>query len=245
MPEEEKEREQEFTRALIADIKESLETLPNREEFKKVISELEPVWQLHTAEVIFIATSLMRVIENIEEYKSDVIQAAYLHDLGKIAVSKEVRTTTDRYTPIQRMEMDSHVGKGVELIQKIARESEKGKFIARIVSGHHAFQGRPVGEADEDAIVGFFQLLLAIADQISATRGKRPDRTTPLSTEEALKEIQNNLPVIQEEGTNYKEIVVTALELHNRLWNSEVAHALEPILFVPNESVKEESAKNF
>ncbi|MDF2568304.1 MAG: diguanylate cyclase domain protein [Oscillospiraceae bacterium] len=118
--------------------------------------------------------------------KRKLIYAAYLHDLGKINVSKEILISSTKLTDEQWNELKRHPSDGAEIISKL----EGFEDIATIVLQHHERwdgAGYPNGVKGENIL--HLARILSIADCFDAMTNTRP-YSQKRSFEEAFEEIR-------------------------------------------------------
>lgn len=112
-----------------------------------------------------------------EEFCRDVIKAAPMHDLGKIAVDDAVLRKPGRFTPEEFDKMKKHAAEGARVIHKILLNTDDNSFktIAENVAHYHHERwdgsGYPEGLAGEE--IPFEARIMAIADVYDALVSKR------------------------------------------------------------------------
>ncbi|MBR4223690.1 MAG: HD domain-containing protein [Oscillospiraceae bacterium] len=111
------------------------------------------------------------------EFCKDVIKAAPMHDLGKIAVDDDVLRKPGRFTPEEYEKMKQHAAEGARVIHEILRstDDESFKVVAENVAHYHHERwdgsGYPCGLAGED--IPIEARIMAIADVYDALVSKR------------------------------------------------------------------------
>ena len=121
-----------------------------------------------------------------EEDKHALLQAAYLHDIGKINIPKEILITEKRLTDEQWEKMRMHPSDGAEIASKIKNMD----LVAQIVLQHHERYdggGYPQGIAGEQ--IHPLARMLTIADSFDAMTAKRPYQKVR-TFEDAFEEIE-------------------------------------------------------
>ena len=112
-----------------------------------------------------------------QEFCKDVVKAAPMHDLGKIAVDDEVLRKPGRFTPEEYEKMKNHAAEGARVIHEILAhtEDESFKIIAENVAHYHHERwdgsGYPKGLAGEE--IPIEARIMAIADVYDALVSKR------------------------------------------------------------------------
>lgn len=103
--------------------------------------------------------------------KRDLIYAAYLHDLGKINVEKDVLISSKKLTDVQWAQLKAHPVDGANIIQEVGSMSD----IVPIVRQHHERYG---GGGYPDGLKGsqicYLARILTLADSFDAMTNDRP-----------------------------------------------------------------------
>ena len=111
------------------------------------------------------------------KFCENVIKAAPMHDLGKIAVDDEILKKPGRFTPEEYEMMKVHAGKGAEIVGKALNGLEDEDFmeIAKNIARFHHEKwngaGYPEGLAGED--IPLEARIMALADVFDALVSKR------------------------------------------------------------------------
>jgi len=112
-----------------------------------------------------------------EEFCKDIIKAAPMHDLGKIAVRDEILRKKGRFTPDEYDEMKKHAAEGARIVHEILKDTddESFKIIAENVAHYHHERvdgsGYPEGLKGDE--IPFEARIMAIADVYDALVSKR------------------------------------------------------------------------
>lgn len=118
-----------------------------------------------------------KLIELDPEFCNDVIKAAPMHDLGKIAVDDAVLRKPGKFTDEEYNEMKKHTAEGARVIHEILlnTEDESFKVVAENVAHYHHERwdgsGYPEGLKGED--IPIEARIMAIADVYDALVSKR------------------------------------------------------------------------
>ncbi len=118
-----------------------------------------------------------KLIELDPEFCNDVIKAAPMHDLGKIAVDDAVLRKPGKFTDEEYNEMKKHAAEGARVIHEILlnTEDESFKVVAENVAHYHHERwdgsGYPEGLKGED--IPIEARIMAIADVYDALVSKR------------------------------------------------------------------------
>ena len=112
-----------------------------------------------------------------EEFCKDVIKAAPMHDLGKIAVDDAVLRKPGRYTPEEFEKMKAHAAEGARIVHTILAETEDVRFmkIAENVAHYHheRWDGSGYPEGLKGVDIPIEARIMAIADVYDALVSKR------------------------------------------------------------------------
>jgi HD-GYP domain-containing protein (c-di-GMP phosphodiesterase class II) len=129
----------------------------------------------------------------------DTIEHIYLfaplHDIGKIGIPDHILLKPGPLTPEERLFMQSHVGKGVQILDKVLGDFglenlPDSQLMQQIVACHHEFldgSGYPQGLAGDAVPVA--ARIVTVADIFDALSSQRPYKPT-WSIEQALAELQ-------------------------------------------------------
>ena len=111
------------------------------------------------------------------EFCRNIIKAAPMHDLGKIAVDDAVLKKPGRYTPEEFEEMKSHAAEGARIVGEILEKTDDAEFrrIAENVAHYHHERmdgsGYPEGLKGDE--IPLEARIMAIADVYDALVSKR------------------------------------------------------------------------
>ncbi len=112
-----------------------------------------------------------------EEFCRDVIKAAPMHDLGKIAVDDAVLRKPGRFTDEEYEKMKHHAAEGARVIHEILRntDDESFKIVAENVAHYHheRWDGSGYPEKLSGEQIPFEARVMAIADVYDALVSKR------------------------------------------------------------------------
>lgn len=138
--------------------------------------------------------------ELTDEFCDDVIKAAPMHDLGKIAVDDAVLRKPGRFTPEEFQKMKQHAAEGARIVHQILRDTDDESFkrVAENVAHYHHERwdgsGYPEGLAAED--IPLEARIMAIADVYDALVSKRVYK-------EAMSFAEANKIIIEGMGTQF------------------------------------------
>ena len=146
-----------------------------------------------TSEVVRILTKDLPLYES---YRENIIKAAPLHDLGKIAVSDKILNKPARLSPEEFEQIKIHPEKGYDIIKTIfsGLEDEQLLKVAENIALYHHEKydgsGYPKGLKGEE--IPLEARIMAIADVYDALVSKRCYKN-PMSQEEAYKVIKDSM----------------------------------------------------
>ena len=131
-----------------------------------------------------------------EEFFNNVIKAAPMHDLGKIAIDDSILRKPGRFTPEEYNEMKKHAEQGVVIINSVLEGVEDDDFvhIAKNMAHYHHEKydgsGYPDGLSGED--IPLEARIMALADVFDALVSKRCYKEE-FAYDEAFKIIEDSI----------------------------------------------------
>lgn len=112
-----------------------------------------------------------------EEFLRDVIKAAPMHDLGKIAVDDRILRKPGKFTPEEYEEMKKHSEKGAEIVAQILNGVEDEKFVQIAINVAHYHHEKWDGQGYPQRLSGVDippeARIMALADVFDALVSKR------------------------------------------------------------------------
>ncbi len=133
-----------------------------------------------TSEGVRILTDSIRAggtLQISDDFCNDLIKAAPMHDLGKIAVDDEILRKPGQYTPEEFAKMKVHAAEGARVVHEILKDTDDADFrrIAENVAHYHHERmdgsGYPEGLKGEE--IPLEARIMAIADVYDALVSKR------------------------------------------------------------------------
>lgn len=112
-----------------------------------------------------------------DEFCSDIIKAAPMHDLGKVSVDDAVLRKPGKFTPEEYEKMKTHAAEGARIVHEILKDTDDESFkkIAENVAHYHHERmdgsGYPEGLKGDE--IPFEARIMAIADVYDALVSKR------------------------------------------------------------------------
>ncbi len=130
-----------------------------------------------------------------DEFIEHLYLFAPLHDIGKIGIPDSVLLKPGRLEPEERQLMETHVSKGVEVLEKLIgefglEELPDSAVMRNVVAGHHECldgSGYPLGLKGE--AIPLEARIIAVADVLDALTSHRPYKE-PWSFEDAVAELE-------------------------------------------------------
>jgi putative two-component system response regulator len=144
-----------------------------------------------------------------------LIPSAQLHDVGKIRIPITLLNKPGKFTPEEFEQMKLHTTYGVDIIERIARNTKQHAFLdyARTFAGTHHEKwdgtGYPQGLAGED--IPLEGRLLAIVDVYDALISERPYKVAiPCKEAEQI--------IISGSGTHFDPVLVEVFQTMKDAW---------------------------
>jgi hypothetical protein len=129
-------------------------------------------------------------------------QAALLHDLGKVGVSRRVLAKNAKLTNDEYDEIKRHPDIGAHIVADVPYLAD---LVPMIEHHHERFDGRGYGSGKAGAEIPIEARILAVADSYDAMTSVRPYRGA-MSHQDAMAELRNNC------GTQFDPDAVAAFE---------------------------------
>ncbi len=165
------------------------------------IDARDPSTKKHSEHVSGIAVEIGRAMHLSEPELEQLEWAGLLHDIGKIGIRDSVLLKPEKLTREERILMNEHPVKGEEILRDVDQLAAERPLIRH----HHEWYN---GSGYPDRLIGEEIPLLArvlhVADAFEAMTASRPYRPVPLTTEEALEELQRY------SGIQFDPVVVDA-----------------------------------
>lgn len=129
-------------------------------------------------------------------------QAALLHDIGKVGISRRVLAKEMRLTESEYEEIKRHPAIGAHIVAGVPYLVD---LVPMIEHHHERFDGRGYGDGTVGTDIPIEARILAVADSFDAMTSVRPYRDA-MSHEDALRELRDNC------GTQFDPDAVAAFE---------------------------------
>ena len=112
-----------------------------------------------------------------EEFCIDLIKAAPMHDLGKIAVDDKILRKPGKYTPEEFEIMKTHAEEGAKILRKILKDTDDKRFAEIAINVAHYHHERWDGSGYPHKLIGeeipLEARIMAVADVYDALVSKR------------------------------------------------------------------------
>lgn len=121
------------------------------------------------------------------DQKKTLVTAAYMHDIGKIHISKDILMKPSQLTEEEFKDIQTHPDMGADIIQNIPELQEE----CRIVRQHHErYDGNGYPQKLKGEEICYLARILSIADCYEAMTSKRPYKQV-MTPQKAKEEIFN------------------------------------------------------
>lgn len=144
---------------------------------------------MHCQRVARLSLSIGQGLKLDRSVLNSLYCSALLHDLGKVNIPKGILNRVYKLTPQEWDIIYQHPVTGANMIQ--AENTITEDIVAGVLAHHERWNGNgyPYGLAGEN--IPLFGRIISIADALDAMTSVRPYRRRPLSTDEAVSEIQS------------------------------------------------------
>ena len=162
------------------------ETLNSLKTLITVINSRDSYTYRHTERVVLLCKIMAEHLELPENDKRRLCYAAYLHDLGKINISKKILISEKKLTPSEWQELKHHPDEGADILSKVDGLND----IVPIVRQHHERydgKGYPANLKGEE--INYLARILTLADSFDAMTSRRPYQAAKTYTQ-AFEEIE-------------------------------------------------------
>ena len=151
-----------------------------------VINAKDRYTYAHTERVVIYCELMANQLGLSENDKKILRYGAYLHDIGKIEISKEVLSKKTKLTDEEWDMLKTHPENGVEIVKTVAALEE---VCPLILHHHERFDGKgyPHGLKEDD--IPYLVRILSVADSFDAMTSNRPYRQRK-NYDEAIQELR-------------------------------------------------------
>lgn len=140
----------------------------------------------HIERVVIYSRIMADKIKLDKRNRENLICGAYMHDIGKINISKEILIKKTKLTDEEWDELKQHPVNGVEIIQSV--ESLKG-IIPLILSHHERYDGKGYPNKLKGEEIPYLARILTVVDSFDAMTSNRPYNTRK-TYEEGIQELE-------------------------------------------------------
>lgn len=141
----------------------------------KAIETRDPYTSGHSVRVQALAAKIAGILKLSPRERAEVEQAALLHDIGKIEASySRILTNPSSLSEDERRMMESHVARGVELLEQLS--SVPQNVIEAVRSHHERIDGRGYPQGLKGDRIPLAARIIKICDAIDAMLSDRPYR---------------------------------------------------------------------
>lgn len=139
----------------------------------------------HVERVVIYSRLLAEKLGLSEKAKETLIYGAYIHDIGKINIAKEILVKKMRLTNDEWEQLKNHPTDGVEIIKSV--ESLKD-VIPIIISHHERYDGKGYPNNLKGEEIPYLARVLTVVDSFDAMTSNRPYNNR-MSYDEAINEL--------------------------------------------------------
>lgn len=175
----------------------------------EILKEHDCATFAHSRRVANISLYLGRLIKLSEIEVNQLVITALLHDIGKIELPHDLLCKTGRLDTTEWEEIKKHCEYGAIVIAN-SRRTISREIIESVFYHHEFFNGNGYKGIKGESIP-IYARVIAIADAFDAMTNPRPYRSTPLSYDEALSEIQIH------SGTQFDPYIVDKIFMQENL----------------------------
>ncbi len=156
------------------------------EYFKKLLFDKEIESKEHAARVQELALLIAQEMNLSKKEQEDLSLVSYFHDIGKIAVPKDILNKPGGLTPDERLTIKRHSEIGYRILQSSV---EYAHLSQAVLSHHECWNGKGYPQNLQGENIPLMARIIAVADAYEEmTQGRVYKKA--LSKEEALKEIK-------------------------------------------------------
>ena len=141
----------------------------------------------HTDRVVWFCDVFANYLNLDTDDKRRLIYGAYLHDIGKINVSKSILISDKKLTPTEWEEMKKHSSDSAEIIRQM---DDLDNIVDIVLQHHEKYDGSGYPHGLKGEAIDPLARMLTLADSFDAMTTKRPYQEQK-SYEEAFSEIQH------------------------------------------------------
>lgn len=155
---------------------------------KGIVERGEPLLADHQGNVERLAQQVAREFDLDSEGIDIVIRAAELHDIGKIAIPREILDKPGRLDPAEWELMKKHTVIGQRILNLSPAMAPVGQAVR---SSHERWDGAGYPDGLAGALIPLAARIVFVCDAFDAMRSVRP-YSEPMSVEDAVDELRSN-----------------------------------------------------
>ena len=151
-----------------------------------VINAKDRYTYAHTERVVIYCELMANQLGLAENDKKTLRYGAYLHDIGKIEISKDVLSKKTKLTDEEWDILKTHPENGVEIVKTVAALEE---VCPLILHHHERFDGKGYPHGLKEDEIPYLVRILSVADSFDAMTSNRPYRQRR-NYDEAIQELR-------------------------------------------------------
>jgi len=151
------------------------------------IEARDPYTAGHSRRVARYTVATARALHLPEDQTERLEYAAWLHDVGKLAVPDHILQKTGSLTPDEWDQMKRHPETGANILKQI---KVLGRDVDVILHHHERWNGEGYPDYMQGRAIPLGARLIAIADAYEAMTSVRPYRAQPMTRDEAVGELE-------------------------------------------------------
>lgn len=140
----------------------------------------------HVERVVFYCKLLVKKLNLSEEDNKNFIYGAYMHDIGKINISKEILNKKMPLTSEEWEIMKQHPANGVDIIRPV---ESLNSIIPMILYHHERYDGKGYPDGLKGQNIPYLARVLTVVDSFDAMTSNRPYNTRK-TYKEAIEELK-------------------------------------------------------
>ena len=169
---------------------------------RNLLGERYPDLGRHVNTVAHLCEEIGPELELPEADRKPLIQAAYLHDIGKLSLPESLLRRSTPLSPDESELMRFHTVVGERILQAAGLV---GRVLEFVRSSHERIDGRGYPDGLAGDAIPFGARIIAVCDAYEAMISRRPHRAEVMTSEGACLELMRG------SGTQFDSAVVDAL----------------------------------
>lgn len=177
----------------------------------------------HSERVVIYANKFSTYLQLEDELKKELLLAAYLHDIGKLEISKEILTKREKLSESEFNILKQHPAIGADLVRDIKEFSD---VIPIIKSHHEKYDGSGYPCNLKGNEIPYLARILTIIDSFDAMTSKRPYNVRK-NYNEAIEELKKCAGTHFDYDLVHKFIDMLQNDMSNKTLPKELKSALQ------------------